>query len=201
MAQHTPQPVADEWVSFPGGELEGKRPKVLCPACRAALKAAAVAGDVAPRGASTRRALCFQCYRAELDRERALRDAGQLDTASDARFQTQLPFEPVNTARLTMLKAERTSERGVMLEGAGRFANARRQAQIAARHALQAIVAGVAARKSAAVKSTAGSHAVSTNSLMDSAIVSAIHAAELQLPESWLPFVVGQSAVQKAVSR
>jgi hypothetical protein len=32
---------------------------------------------------------------------------------------------------------------------------------------------------------------------MDSAIASAIHAAELQLPESWLPFVV----VQKAVSR
>jgi hypothetical protein len=182
MAQHTPQPVADEWVSFPGGELEGKRPKVLCPACRAALKAAAAAGDVAPRGTSTRRALCFQCYRAELDRERALRDAGRLDTASDARFQTQLPFEPVNTARLTMLKAERASERGVMLEGAGRFVDARRQAQIAARHALQAIVAGVTARRSVA----------SGSRVFDSAIASAIHAAELQLPESWLPFVVSR---------
>lgn len=197
MTQQTPQPVPDEWVSFPGGELEGKRPKALCPTCRAALKAAAVAGDVAPRVTSTRSPLCFQCYRAELDRERALRDAGQLDTSSEARFQTQLPFEPVNAARLTMLKAERTSARGVMLEGAGRFVNARRQAQIAARHALQAIVAGVAARKSAAAKSPAGSHVAGANGLMDSAIVSAIHAAELQLPESWLPFVVGQRAVSR----
>jgi hypothetical protein len=196
MADHTSQPVADEWVSFPGGELEGRRPKVLCPACRAALKAAAAAGRVAPQGTSVRAALCFQCYRAELDRERAVRGAGQLDTASDARFQTQLPFEPVNAARLAMLKAERSSSHGVMLDGAGRFVNARRQAQIAARRALQGIVAGVAARKSAALKSPAGTH-VGANCLMDSAVVSAIHAAELQLPESWLPFVVGQQAVSR----
>jgi hypothetical protein len=189
MAQHTTQPVADEWVTFPGGELEGRRPKVLCPSCREALKAAA-AGAAAALGGSTRRALCFQCYRAELDRERALRAAGELNTASEERFQTQLPFEPVNPARLTMLKTERTAERGVMLQGAGRFVDARRQAQIAARHALQTIVAGVAARKAAR-------NSDASIGFMDSAIVSAIHAAELQLPESWLPFVV----VQKAVSR
>jgi len=188
MAKRTTQPVADEWVTFPGGELEGRRPKVLCPSCREALKAAAAGSPAA--GGSTRRALCFQCYRAELDRERALRAAGELNTASEERFQTQLPFEPVNTARLTMLKTERTAERGVMLQGAGRFIDARRHAQIAARHALQTIVAGVVARKAAR-------NSDASFGFMDSAIASAIHAAELQLPESWLPFVV----VQKAVSR
>ena len=30
--------------------------------------------------------LCFQCYRAELEREKALKAAGQLETASEARF-------------------------------------------------------------------------------------------------------------------
>lgn len=179
MGQNTTQIVADEWVTFPGGELEGKRPKALCPACRAALSAAARKGVGPAAPASVRKALCFQCYRAELDRERALRAAGELDTASDARFQAQLPFEPVNTARLTMLKVERTAVRCVMLQGAGRFVNARRQAQIAARHALHAIVAGVSARQLSGVA-------------RDSMIASAIHAAELQLPESWLPFVVSR---------
>ena len=28
------QVITEEWVTFPGGELEGKRPKVLCSACR-----------------------------------------------------------------------------------------------------------------------------------------------------------------------
>src|SRR5206468_6031069 len=45
MAQDDPQDdpqddhqlVANDWVSFPGGELEGKRPTTLCPACRKAL--------------------------------------------------------------------------------------------------------------------------------------------------------------------
>src|SRR5579862_3211528 len=92
-----------EWVAFPGGELEGKRPKVLCLPCRERLNRAAAEGQpVAPR-----RALCFRCYRAELDRERALMAAGQLDTATDARFQFALPFEPVNRARLAQLKVER----------------------------------------------------------------------------------------------
>ena len=34
MAVVNSQVVTDEWVSFPGGELEGKRPKALCGACR-----------------------------------------------------------------------------------------------------------------------------------------------------------------------
>ena len=171
------QTVADEWVSFPGGELEGRRPKVLCADCRQALKRAAAAAEVFKP-----RSLCFQCYRAELNRERAVKAAGELDTASVERFQTTLPFEPVNAIRLTMLKAERTTERKRMRQGVGQFADKRRQAQIAARHALQTIVAGVNARREAA-SSTASAERI---------IMSAIHAAELQLPESWLPFVVSR---------
>jgi hypothetical protein len=179
MAQHPTQTVADEWVTFPGGELEGQRPKALCAACRAALNATARGGHGSTGAAPPRKALCFQCYRAGLDRDRALRAAGDLHTASEARFQTQLPFEPVNTARLAMLKVDRTAARGVMLEGTDRFVNARRQAQIAARHALQAIVAGISARRLPAAA-------------RDSILASAVHAAELQLPESWLPFVVSR---------
>jgi hypothetical protein len=115
------------------------------------------------------RTLCFQCYRAELDRERALRAAGDLDTASSERFQSALPFEAVNTSRLERLRAERAASRVTMQAGAGRFVDRRRRAQIAARHALQQIATGHYREMAAAV-----------------------HAAELQLPESWLPFVVSR---------
>jgi len=174
MAQETVITTADEWVSFPGGELEGRRPKTLCPACRAAVKREDPA-----------RTLCFQCYRAGLERERALAAAGRLDTASDARFQSQLPFEQIDTGRLAVLKAQRSEVRGLVLQGTARFEDRRRRAQIAARHALQEIVRGVAARQL-------------TRSDRDRALASAMHAAELQLPESWLPFVMFQ---RKAVSR
>src|SRR5262245_40380140 len=131
------QTAAHEWVSFPGGQLEGQRPRVLCPACRDALKAAARGlarpGDRKRAGAT----LCFQCYRANLDREQAMRRAGAVDTGSDARFQEQLPFEAIDEARLALLKQERVSTRGELVQGAERFANRRRQAQMAARRALQ----------------------------------------------------------------
>ncbi len=39
------QIVADEWVSFPGGELEGQRPKAMCPACRDVLNRAAASAE------------------------------------------------------------------------------------------------------------------------------------------------------------
>jgi hypothetical protein len=177
MVHETRQTVQEEWVTFPGGELEGKRPKVLCPPCREALKRE-VAAPEAARQRSAPRPLCFQCYRAELDRERALRAAGQLDTASEERFQVQLPFEPVNTQRLAMLKVDRTNARAAAVLGVGRFVDKRRQAQIAARHALQTIAAGLRARQ------LAGDNV--------HAMEMAIHAAELQLPESWLPFVVSR---------
>ena len=156
-----PAQVAEkEWVTFPGGELEGERPKALCPGCRAALKAG--------RSAASARTLCFQCYRADLDRQRALRAAGDLDTASEARFQSQLPFEPVNVGRLTTLKAARAE---VRRQHAGGFDDRRRRAQIDARHALQTIAAHLRAR------------GLSPD---------AIDAAELQLPEAWLPYVVAR---------
>jgi hypothetical protein len=170
------QVVADEWVSFPGGELEGRRPKVLCPACRAELSRAAATAAPFPL-----RTLCFQCYRAGLAHERALKEAGELDTASVERFQTALPFEPVNRARLAMLKTERAASREAMQHGVGPFVDKRRRAQIAARHALQRIFAGVAARQDALSIPAAAE-----------AVAAATHAAELQLPEAWLPFVMSR---------
>jgi hypothetical protein len=179
----TPEVVEQEWVGFPGGELEGKRPRVFCPACRDALKRAATissgAGSGPPSASRPSRALCFQCYRADLDRERALQAAGDLDTASEARFQSQLPFEPVNHSRLAMLKAERTTARAAAVQGIGQYIDKRRQAQIAARHALQAIAIGLKARQL-------------TPMLQAEVLASAAHAAELQLPEAWLPFVVSR---------
>jgi hypothetical protein len=62
----------------------------------------------------------------------------------------------------------------------GRFADRRRQAQIAARHALQRIAAGLAGN--GAYRPTLADR--------EREMAAAIHAAELQLPESWLPFVV-----------
>jgi len=181
--QHiTPAPAQfikdSDWVGFPGGELEGKRPKALCPECRHQLQARA-AGQ--PCRDAVRPPLCFQCYRAELDRDRALKAAGQLDTASAERFQTALPFEPVNLPRLEMLKVERSAARAsALVTSSGKFADRRRQAQIAARHALQQIAAGLAAN--GVRKRTPADRGAE--------IAAAIHAAELQLPESWLPFVV-----------
>jgi hypothetical protein len=178
IAQQVASQIVDgEWIAFPGGELEGKRPKALCPACREALKRETA--SLRRSGAGRQRPLCFQCYRAELERERAVQAAGQLDTASDARFQAQLPFEPVNHVRLEMLKAERTTARVASVQGIGEYVDKRRRAQIAARHALQAIAAGVKARKL-------------PPTLEAGVLAAAAHAAELQLPESWLPFVMAR---------
>src|SRR4051794_37947400 len=95
-----------EWTAFPGGELEGSRPRVLCPDCRILLQRAA-AGE-SERGAPT---LCFQCYRLDLERMRRLHKAGDLDTATEERFQTTLPFQPVNRQRLARLTGERQAAR------------------------------------------------------------------------------------------
>jgi len=100
-----------EWASFPGGELEGKRPKALCPACRQARERTAARrfnAGARSHSAAASRLLCFQCYRADLERHRALQAAATLDTASEERFQAQLPFEAVDKPRLQMLKAVRS---------------------------------------------------------------------------------------------
>jgi hypothetical protein len=173
-----------DWAPFPGGELEGSRPRTVCAACREAVRAAARPSPLLRRSGpelarSRKAALCFQCYRAGLDRRRALRAAGALDTATDERFQSLLPFEPVNRPRLEMLKVERLQARARSEAGHGQFADRRRRAQIAARHAIQRIADGVrehhVARKDA-----------------DRVMAAAAHAAELQLPDSWLPFVMAR---------
>ena len=162
-----PQLATEDWVSYPGGELERKRPKAVCPACR----------DAMERGiARPPRMLCFQCYRLELERERALRAAANLDTGSEGRFQSQLPFEQVNRARLAELKAARADARAADRKGAGAYVDKRRRAQIAARRALQQIAAAIDARRVAP-------------DVAAKRLDAAAHAAELQLPEAWLPFV------------
>ena len=169
------QNLTDEWVSFPGGELEGRRARVLCTGCRQARNDGAFGSE--QRQSS--RTLCFQCYRAGLEHDRRIRAAGLLDTASEARFQTTLPFEPVNVQRLEALKADREAAREQARQGTGSYTDRRRRAQIAARHALQQIFAGVKARQAKV-------------SDAERVIASAVHAAELQLPEAWLPFVVSR---------
>lgn len=174
-----PQVVEGEWVIFPGGELEGKRPRALCPTCRAELHRHAA---TAPRSGvkSSRRPLCFQCYRTEIVRERALREAGEIDTASEARFQLGLPFEPVNRARLERLRAERQMVQAAARNGVGHYLERGRHAQISARHALQRAAAGF--------DEAVGRARVEQGQR----VAAAIHAAELQLPDSWLPFVMSR---------
>jgi hypothetical protein len=74
--------------------------------------------------------------------------------------------------------------------GAGRFADKRRQAQIAARHALQTIAAGLRARRVSSIGGTESGAAATRDA--DRELAMAIHAAELQLPDAWLPFVVAR---------
>jgi hypothetical protein len=168
------QVVDREWVSFPGGELEAPRPTVLCPACRRKLQA-----NLANRSNSANPPLCFACYRAGLERERALKAAGELDTASEARFQSTLPFEAVNQSRLARLRNERATARIASQAGVGRYVDKRRHAQIAARHALERIVIGLRDRHAPAAET-------------DRVLSTAMHAAELQLPDAWLPFVMSR---------
>ena len=180
MAHEPHQVAADEWVSFPGGELEGRRPKALCPTCREALQRASVTGGPTSNDLRRGRTLCFGCYRAELERQKAIAAAGTLDTASDERFQYQLPFEPLNRPRLEALKADRACARNAALATpAGARVDKRRHGQIAARRALQEIAAELRARRVAKAD-------------LDRAMACAFHAAELQLPESWIPFVMSR---------
>jgi hypothetical protein len=128
------------------------------------------------------RAICFECHRADRRRDAAIKAAGEFESSPEstvARFQDGLPFEPVNLPRLEQLKAERAGARREARAGVGQYVDKRRQAQIAARHAIERLALGLASRR---IEPIARAHAQAD----------AIHAAELQLPESWLPFVVSQ---------
>jgi hypothetical protein len=164
----------------------------MCVACRARLARLAREGRATSPGpyATRREPICFQCYRVELERERALQAAGDLDTSSVERFQDGLPFEPVNHARLDHLKAERAEARRVQHEGVGRYVDKRRQAQIAARHALQRLAAGLDARGLTGLPRPELIEGGQLPAVVRDRFASAaLHAAELQLPEAWLPFV------------
>jgi hypothetical protein len=178
MGDKNSQNVADEWVSFPGGELQGRRPNnEQANRSPHATHATLPSGGAHPthQGGT----LCFQCFRAGLVRDRAVKAAGELDTATDERFQFVLPLESIDEARLSMLKGDRALARAEARQGAGEFVDRRRRAQIEARHVLHSVLAGVRSRQLPA-------------SLRDRQIASATHAAELQLPDAWLPFVVSR---------
>ena len=151
----TTQAVEGEWDPLPGGELEGKRPSALCGPCR---MRRAIGAE--------RKAVCFECYKADARRRRAFAAAAAIETGSEARFRCGLPFEAVDRPRLERLKAERAASCRQLRSGVGRFVDQRRRAQIAARHALQQLGDGLRGR--------------------------GLHAAEIQLPESWLPFVASR---------
>ena len=175
--EHASSVPESNWRPFPGGELEGLASKARCPKCR---ESARHGNADRPRGQA---ALCFQCYALDLERTRALRAAGELDTASEARFQSSLPFEPVNHARLIRLKAERQEARVVERRGVGLYVEKRRRAQIEARHALATIFQGLKQRRLASIADPAAARSTGT---------SATFTGELQLPVAWLPFVVAQ---------
>lgn len=165
-----------EWAPFSGGELEAPRPKVLCGACREK-RAAGVALAGKP-------ALCFQCYRTELEKNRKFLAAAELDTASDERFQTTLPFEPVNVSRLEQLKAERAAARRAQAaKPQADYAVRRARAQMEARRALTRIFQGLKARRLVDVPAEAAGHAVRAIGA---------HGQALEVPESWLPFVAAR---------
>ena len=178
-----------DWQPLPGGELEGRRPKVMCPSCREKLRALQRRrdkGEPPVASASGQSPLCFECYRTDLARERAVKSIVRTLTDSRgvgapgwdeaSRFQALLPFEPVNRARLDRLRAERATARAAMKVGTARFVDKRRQAQIAARHALQRIADGLTSQSTG----------------QNDAMADAVHAAALQLPDAWLPFVVSR---------
>ena len=85
----------------------------------------------------------------------------------------------MNRQRLRMLKADRSEARVAASRGIGQYVDQQRLAQIKARHALQAIAVSPKARQLAPAGQV-------------EATVSAIHDAELQTADVWLPFVVSR---------
>ena len=177
IATPTPQLLEADWVPFAVGELEAPRPKVLCRDCRARLQRRVSGAASATPGDGLRRPdpLCFACHRADLQRERALKAAGELDTATDARFQFVLPLAPVDHSRLARLKVERREAR-VAQAKVSPYVDRRRQAQLTAQQVLQRLAQGLRARGVVPGKSVA----LSTRS------------GRVQLPDTWLPFAASR---------
>jgi hypothetical protein len=108
-----------DWVTFPGGELEGERPNAMCTRCRERAFSAnrvdstSVFPSSLPALPDRPAPLCFQCYRLELERQRRARAASELQAMSEERLQFLLPLEAVDQPRLTMLRAELAQGREV----------------------------------------------------------------------------------------
>lgn len=188
-----------EWLALPGGELEAPRPRTLCSVCRERLKDAAARGAWPNPALDRPNTLCFGCYRTQLERDRRLKAAAELDTASEARFQCSLPFEPVNRARLNQLRATRQAARESERQGSGLYVDKRRHAQIAARHALQRLAAGLKARgvlvPSPTVRVGLGASVSSSSPYAGATPQSAsatMQESAMPLPAAWLPFVAGR---------
>jgi hypothetical protein len=167
---------ADAWQPFPGGELEGRPSSVRCKACRQVSQTP----GAAPARPGT---LCFQCYRADLDRQKALQQAAALDTGSEERFQWQLPLDPVDRPRVAMLRAARVTSRASMAPRQRDLVERRRRAQIAARDTLGRLAAGLKAR---GIVAGGGAGKVVTTTLKAEAPRRAVPA---EFPEAWLPFL------------
>jgi hypothetical protein len=121
----------------------------------------------------------LECYRADLDRERALSAAARFGADQVERFQDGLPFEAVDESRLARLKSARAEERRALSVGPGRYVDRRRHAQLVARRALATIARRLASRNLPIRDNRA-------------AVDNVAHAAELQLPDAWLPFVMSR---------
>ena len=109
MTQKHAQPHDDEWVTFPGGELEGKRPKVLCAACRDQLKRVAASarykGDARPREHAAR-TLCFQV---DCSEHGEIVDAERLFFILNGHYETQAVKLPQPGASKAWFRAVDTS--------------------------------------------------------------------------------------------
>lgn len=115
----TSQVLDAEWVAFPGDELEARRPRARCAACREA-------GETGERP----RRLCFQCYRLEFERHRAI---------GEVLSRVVSPFEGAEAARGPVGIVRHFHVPPTPADGDPRYAalaKRRRQAQLAARRAL-----------------------------------------------------------------
>jgi hypothetical protein len=112
--------MSDDWRLLPGGELEMPRPRTRCAACRARDDAGPAHGPLP---------LCFQCYRADLARRRAIEGALDRVIAPSPDAVSCEPRGVVRHFRVPPTPSD-VDPRFAAL------ARRRRQAQIAARRAL-----------------------------------------------------------------
>ena len=170
-----------DWVGFPGGELEGKRPKALCPACRD--------GPSAPGRRATGPTPSCPLF-PMLPRRNRPRSRPQGGGPAGHRVGGAVPDRAA--VRAGQPAAARDAEGGAIdrarLDARNEFGQVcRPQASGADRRAPRAAADRSGPRRQQCVEADAPG-----NDVREREMAAAIHAAELQLPESWLPFVVSR---------